>query len=356
MKLLILFLIAGLSPPEYRVDRFPASNSPYSGCDSKEIAAGVLHSDRVPRATIFHYGKKEVLLKDVTAGNIPEQDWDDYIMGEKTRFKLKPFRRGFYGTEYAEDADRFGDSTYNWLVEIELKPECLVPSRVVSLVYLPQSEVFRKWYDEKGFSTTFTQWKEFCFDSQNYPRSKYFIDYKNPSETANFNETGCEGVVARYYGEQKYAFIHDYAGDLVRSWAIRDRSCIQKINGSDEYWAHEFATREEFWVNTCSRERDHRNNIRVWFSAIVEAGITPTLTSRFSKMIKTLQSPSDTMNPETQDLDRFAAQDFGDELHLANQRCRDRPVAFKNALKEIAANVKDLQSSEVRSTLESICR
>jgi len=357
MKLLILLLIAGLSPPEYGQDRFPASNSAFSGCDAREVASGILHSTRAPRNTLFHYGKKDLLMKDVTSGNIPEQDWNDFIMGEKTRFKLKPFRRGFYGTEYAEDADSFGDATYNWLVEVELKPECLESSRVVSLVYLPQSTAFQTWYQGKGFTTSFDDWKALCFDRENYPRSQYFIDYKNKSQTADFNETACESVVNHYYSEQKFALIHDYAGELVRSWAIRDRSCIQKIKGSDEYWTHAFANREELWVNTCNRQRSHRNNIRVWFSAISNTGIGVQPLVGFSKMISALQAPSGYSEWESEEISQFAAQDFADELKQARQRCGNQKVAeFNKMLGDIARDVDELQSDDVKSKLESLCR
>jgi hypothetical protein len=240
MKLLFLLLNIGFFSPESKVDRIPQSNSEYAGCDSREVAAEIHAGTKVPRGTIYHYGKKEILVTDIAEGNIPQSDWDDYIMGEKTRFKLKRFRRGFYGTEYAEDADRFGDSTYNWLVKITLNPECLVSSRVTSLVYLSKSELFQKWYGSKSYVSSFEKYKTACFDSEGNPGYKAFNNYKNPSETADFKESECERVIADYYEDQKFAFVHDHAGDLVRSWAIRDRDCIRNNQGlGSSIWVKE---------------------------------------------------------------------------------------------------------------------
>lgn len=356
MKLLFLFLNLGFSPPDSKVDRIPQSSSEYAGCDAREVAAEIHAGTKVPRSIIYHYGKKDVLLTDVAEGNIPESDWNDYIMGEKTRFKLKRFRRGFYGTEYAEDADRFGDSTYNWLVKITLNPECMESSRVTSLVYLSRSALFQNWYATKAYPTSFEKFKTACFDQNGNPGYTAFNNYKNPSETADFKESECEKVVADYYEDQKFAFIHDHAGDLVRSWAIRDRDCISNIEGSDQFWAKEFAAKSELWVNSCNRERNHRNNVRVWFSALVKAGVDLASLTKFSKMIKTIKAPDDRLDWYTQEEDRFAAQDFADAMVAAAQRCEGRSEnPFTVKLSYLSKKVDQLQSSDVKKELESLC-
>jgi hypothetical protein len=359
MKLLLLLFMSGISSREANMDRFPQSVRQSSSipleCSAPEVAKMIRDSGKTPKNTIFHYGMRKFLMKDVAANNIPVADWNEYIMGLETTWGLKAFRRGLYGSEFPEDADKFGNSKANWMIEIELKPECLISSRVVSLLNLPQSEVFQKWYEQKACPTSFQNWKQACFDNDGKPRSRVFIDYTRPNEIADFSENFCEGTVTRYYDEQKFAFIHDYAGQLSRAWAIRDRECIAGIKGSDAYWVQAFATRPELWVNTCSADRNHRNNIRVWFSAIANAGISSSLLKQFSAMIKTVTAPDDRiLDWETDEHDRFAVQDFVAEL-MSAQKCKTS-VEFKNALNEIANSVDQEQSLEVKEKLESICR
>lgn len=357
MKLLLLVLSLGFSSPEMHVDRVPQSSSVYSSCDSSDVAAAIHAGTKTPRNILYHYGKKDILMTDVAAKNIPKSDWDDFIMDDVTRFKLKRFRRGFYGTEFAEDADRFGDATYNWLVKITLKAECLDSSRVISLVYLDKSQAFQKWYQSKTRTLNFDQWKTKCFDSDHSPKYEAFVNYKNPKENADFAENECESIVADYYEEKKFAFIHDHAGDLVRSWAIRDRDCIANIEGTNQFWAKEFATKDELWANTCNRERNHRNNIRIWFNALVKSGVKITYIESFAKMIRTVKAPDDHLDWYTQEEDRFAAQDFADTLSFTAQRCEGREQnPLPAALLKIAKNVDQLQSSDVKKELESVCR
>ena len=357
MKLLILMLLMSFKAPEVKVDRVPQSTPEFSDCDTRVAAASILSSTKTPKNVIYHYGKKELLLEDVKVGNVPLSDWNNYIMGETTRFKLKRFRRGLYGTEYPEDADRFGDSKYNWLIKIKLNPACLNPARVTSLVYLSKNEVFQKWYESRIYPQSFERWKAACFDVDAYPRYQYFIDYKNPNEQADFNESICEKVVGDYYEDQNFAFVHDYAGDLIRSWAIRDRDCILDIQGSDLFWTKEFASKEELWENTCRSERNHRNNIRVWFSAIESAGLETQTFEKFYKMITQIKPPEDKIDWEMDEADRFAAQDFSSSLMAASRRCSGvKQKVFRLALGEISRNVDQMQSSDVQTKLESLCR
>jgi len=357
MKLLLLMLLMSSKAPEIRVDRVPQSTPDYLECDSRVTAASILTSSKTPKSVIYHYGKKELLLEDVKEGNVPLDDWNDYIMGETTRFKLKRFRRGLYGTEYPEDADRFGDSTYNWLVKIKLNPECLKPSKVISLVYLSKNVAFQKWYESKFYTHSYDRWKAMCFDSEAYPRYQHFISYKNPDEKADFKESECEKVVGDYYEDQNFAFVHDYAGDLVRSWAIRDRECILDIQGSDLFWTKEFSSKDELWVNTCRSQRNHRNNIRVWFAAIENAGIEVRDLERFSKMIGEIKPPEDQSDWQMDETDRFAAQDFSSSLLYAAKRCGSaKQKTFRSGLGEISKSVDQMQSSEVQTKLENLCR
>lgn len=357
MRLLIFLLSIGFTSPELKVDRLPSSSSPYSACDPRIVSAGINGDFKVPSEKIYHYGKKEILLKDVAEGTVPKQDWEDFIMGEKTRFKLKRYRRGLYGTEYVEDADKFGDSNYNWLMEVRLKKSCLKPERVSSLIYLPWSKRFKKWFGVKRENLNFVEWVNTCFHDNAHPKPAYFNEYRNPKENADYSESVCERTVADYYHELDFAFIQDAAGDLVRSWYIRDRNCIETIEGTDHHWAKEFSLNEELWKNTCDATRNHRNNVRVWFTALANVGYRIEELDRFSKMIRSIKEPDSRVDWETDEEDRFAAQDFAFTLERVARRCqKSNHDDLREVLRGIALNVDHLESSDVKVTLESACR
>lgn len=357
MKVLLFILTLGLSGIDPKGGRLPASRFVDPGCDPRETSLAIRDQKRLPRSSLFHYGKRDLLLKDVSARTIPEADWNEFIMGENTRFKLKRFRRGFYATESPEDADRFGDSTYNWMVEVVLKPECLTPSRVTSLAFLTEHEAFRNWFQEQHPNRSFEGWKKLCFDESGFPEYGQFNYYKNPKEEADAHETECEKVVGDYFISTNPAFVQDQAGDLIRSWAIRDRSCIQTILGSDEYWIRELPRRPEFWKNSCDPERNHRNLIRIWFSALARNASNSESIRSFKEMILKLPAPEDRLDWQTQETDRFAAQDFATALESASRRCGEKQKnELRTALQKFADQVDSLQSEELRNSLESLCR
>lgn len=353
----MLIFLLGFQGTQNPLSRTPASPAEYSGCDPKEASLAIRNQAWTPGTSLFHYGKRDLLMKDVAAHTIPEADWNEFIMGETTRFKLKRFRRGFYGTEFPEDADRFGDDTYNWMVEVVLKPECRIPSKVASLVYLPDHPAFRSWYSSSHQSISFESWKKECFDSAGYPHFHQFHYYKNPNESADFEETTCEKTVGDYFEFSKLALVQDHVGDLVRSWAIRDRNCIQDIRGSDQYWAQEFTRRPDFWKNSCNRERNHRNLIRVWFVALSNAGTRLENLKRFREMILKVPPPENHLDWQTEEEDRFAAQDFAVALESTYSRCGDsKKQEFSETLREISDLLDGLQSDEVKTRLEKACR
>ncbi len=347
----------GHSNPEFVVDRLPSSHSPELACEQSLIAQGVHDETRVPREKLFHYGKRSILLKNVAEGTIPYSDWNQFIMGNETRFKLKRYRRGLYGTEYAEDADRFGDASYDWLMEIRIKKDCLLSTKTSTLIDLPSSVRFKTWFGKKRGGVSLEDWSKKCFQDQKYPKGEYFNEYRNPGEQPDDSESVCEKIAADYFEDLKFAFIQDTAGDLSRSWYIRDRECIETIQGSDSYWSREFSIREELWKNTCKPGRNHRNNVRIWFTALSNAGFQIEELKRFSSLMRNIQPPRDEVDWQTDDIDRFAAQDFSDTLESVARRCqKSKNNNLKEVLRGIAENVDELQSADVKLTLESACR
>jgi hypothetical protein len=110
-------------------------------------------------------------------------------------------------------------------------------------------------------------------------------------------------------------------------------------------------------VNTCRSQRNHRNNIRVWFAAIENAGIEVRDLERFSKMIGEIKPPEDQSDWQMDETDRFAAQDFSSSLLYAAKRCGSaKQKTFRSGLGEISKSVDQMQSSEVQTKLENLCR
>jgi hypothetical protein len=365
MKFLLLLLALGTGTdfPDSDIDRVPGSEVSHSSCDPSQTARQIIAGKKKPRSILFHYGKKETLMEDVAAKTIPEHAWNQFIMGNQTRFHLRRFRRGLYGTERVESADSFGSTAYNWLIEIQLKDSCLVPERIATINGIARSPMFKHWYESKSFNRDYRSWKTSCFLKNGEPNPNQFNFYgkeKLLNHPIEEPESDCEKVVADFYEQKSIAMVQDDAGDLVLSWALRDRECIETILGSSEYWAKQFAVREELWTNECpiKRQRNHRNNIRVWFSALYDAGFKSVDLEQFSKMIATLQPPEDVVNWQTDEVDRFAAQDFAVVLSKVAKRCEKNGQKRKlqETLQGIANHVDDLQSEEVRFTLESACR
>jgi len=371
MKLIMLLFAFAFQNTVSVVDRIPFSEQRGDSCDPEETARQISLGRKLPRSVLFHYGRKEILIKNVNAGTIPQEDWDQFIMGNKTRFHLKRFRRGLYGTEYLESADRFASSTYDWLIEIHLNESCLEPNRIATVNGLTRAVLFKNWFEAKNLGMTLQEWTSKCFHRNGEPNESLFGFYskeKNSQADQSDPETICEKVVGDFFDEKNFSLIQDHAGDLTSSWAVRDRNCIRDILGSPAYWAHEFSHREELWKNHCpqNRNRNHRNNIRVWFSAMAEAGYRIQDLEHFSHMIRVLKKPEPKLIDRALDeYDEFAAQDFADTLELVARRCEraGKKKQFLSVLGGIAKNVgsnKDydvnIQSSDLKFTLESACR
>ncbi len=351
--------------------RAPDSVVEGDACDPDETAKQIIQGKKTIRPILYHYGKKEILLKNVSLGTISPQDWDDFIMGTKTRFHLKRFRRGLYGTELLESADRFASSTYDWLIEIQLNPSCLVPDRMATIKGMIRSPLFQHWFETKRFGIEWKDWKARCFQRNGDPNEMQFSFYgkeKNILDDRLVQETICEKIVGDFFEEKQFALIQDHAGDLTLSWALRDRTCIHAIVGSPAHWAREFAYREEFWKNQCSvnNSRNHRNNIRVWFAAMAEAGYQMRDLEHFLQMILKMNRPEPKLIDRALDeVDEFAAQDFASTLERVGRRCEKagKKKQFQAVLGGIASNIGSnkgyetgMQTSDLKFTLESACR
>lgn len=333
------------------VSRDPQSTQ-LSDCKLTDLADLVIRKQRVPERVLFHFGKKQTLEHDLQNDTVPAEDWNQFIMGDKGRFGLMPFRRGLYGTENLEGADRFGSDRYNGLIAIVLKDECRTPNRTETLWNLPQNPRFQNWYAGKKFSLPLSEWSQMCFEASGAPIASQLKMY----DTKALDETTCEKQVNQYFTDLNFAVVQDLV--ISRSWAIRDRACIQHIYGRDEYWAKEFFANGQLWRNHCDRGVDHRNRTRIWFQTLITQLNVISPNARLNDLVKDLAKPLPGRNYETGDFDFFAVQEFSSAFDEARLRCLEhkRNAEFLKALQEMTGAIESLQSIDIKNELDRTCR
>lgn len=327
-----------------------------SDCNISNLATEIHEGERTPAKKIYHFGRKEILFRNINAHTVPLEDWNEFIMGQGTRFSLKSFRRGLYGTEFLEDADKYGSSKFNWAMEIVLKDSCLSPEKISTLEHLSEQTVFRKWFERKnrdpksGLNESWKEWIKVCFLSSGQPDPTRFSLYES-SEPQEQNI--CEKVVEEYWNEMGIKILQDTLEN--RSWYIRDRNCIEDINGVEIFWAEEFLKNGAHWNNQCDKFRTHRNLVRIWFaslSALSAAQLNLLDFESFNEMLKRYQMP------ETKGDEEFSAGDFAIALSLSKKRCEITGGLdfWKKSLSEITKEIEDLNSRVVRERLDQLCR
>jgi hypothetical protein len=186
-------------------------------------------ADPLPPAVLYHYGHQGHLLEDAALDTVPEPAWYCCVMGLSTTFGLKPFRRGLYGVSHPAYASFFGDQFVSradktpWLMAIHLDPACRAQGAVAGIRSLPTNPAFRRWLAEaRGAEfATVEDYARTCVP----PGSLQFTAGDQP-------ETECERTVARFLDEGGIRVVVDDAWE--KSWYIRDRSCITRIDGSAE--------------------------------------------------------------------------------------------------------------------------
>ncbi len=333
------------------VTRSPQSvHNTKNECNEIALGFGVQNEMRLPPATLYHYGKPEVLAKDVRANQVPVRDWNVYIMGPKSRFILNPYRKGLYGTDMPEDANKFSDAEYSALMAIKIKEECLVPSRVSSVIALATQTRFKDWFDEKDRGISVQEWSKQCYQTDGRPVENQFRFYQTRDAVAeNHVETLCEKFVNQFWKDTRMAIVHDPA--VSRSWAIRDRNCIEGIEGSAEYWVKAFSEDPRLWENSCDRHVTHHARARVWFRALSEK--LEVLPSDFSlkAFLKGINGP------ETHGASDFSAADFASEFDDALARCRKSQSLdkFKQKMKSVSRELEGLMSKEMADQFKALC-
>lgn len=191
-------------------------------------------TDFVPKA-LYHFGSYEPLMKDVAARTVPERDWSRYIMGDETRFGQKIYRRGLYGTAHPGFSSYFGDRLLEneavrapWMIRIAVKDECRreEPLNLATLYLDPRVVRALATFRDPEFP-----------DAASFHSGCYHIDDDSEEEIADFEmvtgvapATPCEAMADRIFRTLKPKIAVDSIWH--QSWYIRDRSCIERIDGS----------------------------------------------------------------------------------------------------------------------------
>ena len=202
-------------------------------CLSQDISAALIDGKEVVPSTIYHYGKKEHLDEDIKARTIPPYVWDKFIMNGESRFSLHSSRRGLYGTS-GLDTNWYGGNGYEWLMQIEIKPECRKPKRVADISVLDKDKRFISWFAKSSYPTDI---------------KKSFATRCNMGDKLNLPEQICEDIVTHFLDDNKIAIVHDHVEN--KSFYIRDRSCINTIRGTPEEWIQVFTEQPNLWIQRC---------------------------------------------------------------------------------------------------------
>jgi hypothetical protein len=196
---------------------------------------------RVPDV-LYHFGQRQHLVEDARADTIPETVWNTIVMGGASKNRLHPFRRGLYGTTHPAFADNFGP----WFMAVRVKEACRRPEAVAVPSTLHRDARFERWLDSTP-DRPFRDPSEFsarCHRAASPPEEaagRLFLSVQNVVGEEEPKEGPCERALQRLYDDAGVKLVLDeawleqrYIGInlLTRvSWYLRDRSCIDRIDG-----------------------------------------------------------------------------------------------------------------------------
>lgn len=188
-----------------------------------------------PPKVIYHFGRREFLLEDIELQTIPSTVWKNSIMGSNGRFSLKPFRRGLYGTDQIAYADYYGtrmaheSKNLPYFMAITIKDSCRSPENTVGHFYqLDSDPKFLIWFKRQRFFKTLNDFKTQCLTEKEDDYGGLVSNLETVS--SDYPENNCEKTIQAFLNERKIKLVLDMAWK--HSWAIRDRDCIEKIEGN----------------------------------------------------------------------------------------------------------------------------
>jgi hypothetical protein len=319
--------------------------------------------DKLPPKVLFHMGHKPFMEADGKLGNIPEDVWEHEIMGSDTRYGLVPFRRGLYGGEEFDNLELYanlflGSDKIPWMMKITLNERCRNP-KAVNL----------QMFDSRYAPWVIAHVNEILKSAQ---------DCLNPQATdcwdllLGFNaiaygkkENPCDALQSQFLADTKAKIVKD--GDWEKSWYIRDRACVQKIESSPQTVLETLAEAKWDWH---SRRSTHSGTsggaygmsaISMLVSALSDS---PQVDPKLLQAIRTKTAQSD-IHFSFEANSREWIKEFGPAVIDSYSRCesqsqqaRFRELAsdFESALHSITyENAPDLEA-KFRSAFQSLCR
>ena len=210
-------------------------------CNTIEIAKKILEGQELVPRYLYHFAKKEHVLQNAKERTIPENVWNDSIMGEKNRrFALRPIRRGLYGTHNLDTNGFYDSGSYSWLMQIELEPACRNPQKVATFSGLEKDPRFIAWFKKKA----------------SLPMSLEDFAKKCPSSPPDYiavyagdERERCIQLAERFISENDIKIIQDSV--VSRSFYIRNRSCIKNIRGTAAEQLEFLADEPSIFISEC---------------------------------------------------------------------------------------------------------
>jgi len=207
----------------------------------------VAETKRLPPKVIYHFGHKPHMLENAKLDTIREDVWKNSIMGGEGRYSLRPFRRGLYGGETVTGVEPYGgmyvgrkDKT-PWVMAIHIKDSCRKPQKVANLFASNDDPEFVDWLI-RNFTELFAQSVECLSNKATSCADLFEFSSVDWISSTSRSESGCEELLNRYLNEGDYKVVTD--GAHHGAWYIRDRDCIEKIDGSPEEVLEMFANGE----------------------------------------------------------------------------------------------------------------
>lgn len=288
-------------------------------CEVRKVAEKIRSGNAIVPKAIYHFGKRKLLDEDIAAGNIPQQAWDEFIMGGKTRYELAENRRGLYGSVGIDQND-FGGGEFDALMEIRIKDSCRSPENVVSMTDLPQSDRFKKWFGllpaKKKVFNTVSSFENRCF-REGDPITDYRGTFGPKQDCADF--------VSAYLNDSKAKVIQDFA--ISKSFYIRDRTCIESLRGTPKEII-EIASRNDLLFLAPCGNSGVKDFARIIYRSLVEEKVDPAapvlqkiganlkLAGQDSQMLESYRKCA-----QTGHLDRFNESIKQDKYYLVPPDC-----------------------------------
>lgn len=254
--------------PDFSQRRTPNQIESPKTCDKYYVAEKINSRLLKGPKILYHFGSLSVLQEDIDSNQIPENAWTNYIMGEKTQWQLKRFRRGLYGTENPEQAEKFATTKNDpWVIKLTLSDACIQPENLYT-TDIQNDPRFKFWYERK-FKQPVTWAYDQCLNNsaQSFTFEELKVDWYSKNKTDSSYENACEILLNDYFTDMNAKLIQD--PEVSQSWYIRDRQCISAIHGDTETVLNLYTQRKP-WINACQISVTGADRLRVISHALVK--------------------------------------------------------------------------------------